>query len=273
MIGTEMIEKILKTVLASGKLKDERPLSAFFIAPPECGKTSLFRKYCLKTDNIFYTTDATAYGIIRDSNQLKDFETGRFTHIVIPDLLTCLGRKQSTVTTFIQFMNAFIEEGIVNISTFATNIKERDIEVKVGLITAIPPGPFLDRRRHWERVGFLSRALPISFDYRRSTVVKILTYIQRQEHLKESIEKLELPKKLQTIELSSHMAKMIEPYALSLAVEHSKHQQIYGFRYQRQLQTFAKALAMIEKKKRVDRDCIEELARLAEYINLSFNKI
>jgi hypothetical protein len=71
MVSVEPIETIIKTVLASGRLKDERPLSCIIVAPVECGKTSIIRKYCLKAENVFYTTDATAYGIIRDSNQLK----------------------------------------------------------------------------------------------------------------------------------------------------------------------------------------------------------
>lgn len=110
MINVEPIEKILKYVLASGRVKDEKPLSLIIIAPVECGKTSIIRKHRFKASNVFYTTDATAYGIIRDTNQLKDFASGKLTHIVIPDLLTCLGRKAETVTTFIHFMNALIEE-------------------------------------------------------------------------------------------------------------------------------------------------------------------
>jgi hypothetical protein len=53
MIKVEPVEKILRIVLASGKLKDEKPLSLLLIAPVECGKTSLIRRYCLKADNVF----------------------------------------------------------------------------------------------------------------------------------------------------------------------------------------------------------------------------
>lgn len=272
MIAVEPIEKILKCVLVSGRVKDEKPLSLIVIAPIECGKTSIIRKYCLKAGNVFYTTDATAYGIIRDSNQLKDFASGQLTHIVIPDLLTCLGRKQDTVTTFIHFMNALIEEGVMSLSTYATHFKG-EIEVNAGLITAIPPKPFFDKRRQWERIGFLSRALPVSFDYQVSTQVEILSYIQSQSHLEEKIENFNLPKEPRGIILSVEMAQKIEPYALALASAHSKYQQVYGFRYQKQLQTFAKALALMDGKDEVDDQTIQELGRLANYVNLNFSKI
>ena len=217
MVSVEPIEKILKCVLASGRVAGEKPLSLILIASVECGKTTIIRKYCLKSGNVFYTTDATAYGIIRDTDQLKNFSPGQLTHIVIPDLLSCLGRKADTVTTFIHFMNALIEEGVMNISTYATNIKG-SVEVKAGLITAIPPKPFLDKRRQWERIGFLSRALPVSFDYQVSTQVQILSYIQSQKHLEEKIEELNLPAASKEINLPSAMAQNIELGVESLSL-------------------------------------------------------
>ena len=272
MIDVEPIEKILINVLASGRLKDEKPLSLIIIAPVECGKTSIIRRYCLRAKNVFYTTDATAFGIIRDTDHLRDFASGKLTHIVIPDLLTCLGRKQDTVTTFVHFMNALIEEGVVNISTYASQIKG-SAEVKAGLITAIPPDPFRDKRRHWERIGFLTRALPVSFEYQVSTAVQILGYIQTQQHLEEKLESLNLPQESKVVRLPPEMARRVEPYAHILAAQHSQHQKIYGFRYQRQLQGLAKSIALVEGKDMVDEECITELGRLSNYINLNFTKI
>lgn len=272
MIKVEPIERIIKVVLASGRVKGEKPLSAIIIAPVECGKTTTIRKCSLKTKSAFYTTDATAFGIVRDTNQLRDFASGQLTHIVIPDLLTCLGRKQDTVTTFIHFMNSLIEEGVVNVSTYATHLAGA-VEAKAGLITAIPPKPFFDKRKRWGQIGFISRALPISFDYEIATRVEILKSIQKQEHLQEIIEDLRLPKKPREVNLPFNQAEKIEPFALLLAAAHSRFQEVYGFRYQRQLQTFAKSVALLEKKQEVDDDCIQELGRLANFINLQFNKI
>lgn len=273
MIKTEPIEKIVKVALASGRLKDEKPLSIIVIAPPEAGKTSVIRKYSLKSNNVFYTTDATAHGIIRDTNSLREFESGDLTHIVIPDMLNCLSRKHHTVTTLIHFLNALIEEGVVNISTYASSIRASKRDVKAGLITAITPGPFGDKRRHWSRIGFLSRALPVSFDYSVSSQVEIFSYIQNEQYLKDNLEKLKLPKKDKHIELPAKVAKDIQPYATVLARSHSQLEKIYGFRYQRQLQVFAKALAMLNGRECVNDDDIHELGKLANYINLDLRNV
>jgi len=158
------------------------------------------------------------------------------------------------------------------ISTYSNQI-EGKVEVKGGLITAIPSGPFLDKRRRWSQIGFMSRALPISFDYNITTRIQILESIEKQDHLKEKLENLKIPKKAKNIDLPFDMAKKLEPYALSLATAHSQYQRLYGFRYQRQLQTLAKSIAVLEGKDSVDDDCISELGRLANFINLNFSKV
>jgi hypothetical protein len=75
MINVQPILKILRCVLASGKLKGERPLSAIFIAPVESGKTTIINRYCLKSKNVFYTTDATACGT-SGHKPVGDFSSG-----------------------------------------------------------------------------------------------------------------------------------------------------------------------------------------------------
>ena len=272
MIKIEPIKKVIKAALASGKLKDEKPLSVMIIAPVESAKTLVLRRYCLKAETCLYLSDATAHGVLKESNQLKDFRSGKLTHIVIPDLMPCLSRKQTTVTTLISFLNSVIEEGIVNISTYMTQINEK-VEVRAGLLTAIPSGPFRDRRHRWGSMGFLSRALPLTYEYKPSTKAEILSYIESQEHLKEKTAILKLPEEPKLIELPIEIAKKIEPFALSLADEYSRYQRVYGFRYQRQLQALAKALALLEGKDEVDKECLDELENLASYLNFQFNRI
>ena len=273
MVKLEPIKKIIKYTLASGKLEDERPLSLIIIAPVECAKTSLIRRYCLNNENVLYRTDATAHGIVQDTHELKDFMSGGYTHIAIPDLLKCIGRKQETVRNFISFMNALTEEGVSGISTYASHIGSNK-EVKCGLITAIPPDPFFDKRHNWGRMGFLSRALPVTYKYKPSTQAEILSYIQKQEHLKEGTVRLkQIPEESRVIKLDAELAKQIEPFAKSLAEEYSKYQKVYGFRYQRQLQTLVKAIALFKGKDEVDEECLDELQELSNHINFEFNRI
>jgi hypothetical protein len=270
MMNTEPLEELLRAILASGRLKDERPLSGIVISQVEAGKSQLIKGACLKAGTVFYTTDVTAYGIIRDTNNLKDFCSGKYTHIVIPDLIVCTSRSAATVKTFESFMMALIEEGIVNLSTYAVKVKAEDIvNARAGLITAIPKDVFGDKRRHWNRTGFLSRALPISYDYSVSTRIKILDYIKEQRHLKEEVKKLKLPRKSKLISLSKDIANKVEPYALMLA----NAQQLYGFRHQRQLQTLIKAIALLDGKDAVEWSHFGQFEKLMNYVNLDHNQI
>jgi len=272
MVKIEPIRKIVKYALASGKLNDEKPLSVIIIAPVESAKTLVLRRYCLKAENCLYMTDVTAHGILKESDQLRGFRSGKLTHLVIPDLMPCMSRKQTTVSTLISFLNSFIEEGIVNISTYMTRINEK-VEVRAGLLTAIPSEPFRDRRHRWGSMGFLSRALPVTYGYKPSTRAEILSYIESQEHLKEKTVALKLPDEPKLIKLPIEFAKKIEPFALSLADEYSKYQKVYGFRYQRQLQTLVKAIALFKENEEVNEECLDELEELLNYINFESNKI
>lgn len=270
MVKLEQIQKIVRYVLASGMLIDERPLSLIIIAPIECAKTALIRRYCLRNEKVLYLSDATAYGIIMETDELRAFSPGGYTHIAIPDFLACIGRKQSTVAMLITFFNSLLEEGVVNIASFVHHIN-RSAEVKAGLITAIPPDDFGDRRRRWERMGFLSRALPVTYDYKESTKVEVCAYIQRQKHLKEKTAKILLPEEPQLIRLPLNMARRIQPYAVSLAKD--SRCKVYGFRYLKQLQTLAKAIALLKGKDTVDEECLDALIAASEFINYEFTKI
>ena len=106
-----------------------------------------------------------------------------------------------------------------------------------------------------------------------TTRAKILSSIEKQEHLMEKPVRLEFPEERKRIELPEELAKQIEPYASSLAEAYSKYQKVYGFRYQRQLQTLAKAIALRKGKDKVDEKCIAKLEELLIYINFDYNKI
>lgn len=272
MVNTEKIERIIATVLASGKLKDEKPLSLIIVAPVEAGKTSVIKKVCLKYDHALYLTDATAYGIISASNNLEDFATGRLTHLVIPDLITPLSRKRDVVNQLIAFLNNLIEDGCVEINTYMVSIR-RKVHVRAGLITAVPRQIFFDRRRRWEAMGFLSRALVVSFEYSPTTIIEIFKYIKQQRHLHENFEKFNFSEKPLEVALNPDIADSIEPYTHLLAANMAKYQKLYGFRLQKQLQTFIKAIALLQGKKEVDHDCLDEFKNLFPYLNLNFEKI
>jgi hypothetical protein len=100
--------------------------------------------------NVAYLSDVTAFGVQRDL--LAKIESGEVRHIMIPDLLQPLSRKESTVNSFITMMNSLIEEGVSAMTTYATpGLVTFKKPVKVGLMTAITSDEFNDNRHNWKK--------------------------------------------------------------------------------------------------------------------------
>lgn len=269
MIKVEEIEEILKLALLSAYLKDEQPLSLLIAALPESGKTCLLSKQ-YQTDGVLVLSDTTAYGIVKATNNLKDIEEGRIRHIIIPDLVTPLSKKWETTRTFVAFLNALIEEGVVSISTYATTVEPRKIPLKCGLITAVTPEYIKDRRHGWAGMGFLSRLLPISYAYSPGTQDKVFSFIHSQNHLEELIESLDVPPRDVIIKLDEGYAAALTPYVKKVI---TSAEGLYGFRLQRQLQTLLKASAFNDNRSEVNTEDIAKIISILKYVNFDYEEI
>jgi len=264
MLHIEPLKKIIVYCLISGKIKNEKPLSLIIAANPESGKSEVVKKF-KEINGVVYLTDCTAHGITKEI--LPRIETGGIHHIMIPDLLNPLSRKQSTVQTFITFMNALIEEGVAEISTYATGMTMRKTELRCGLITAITKDKLSDKRHEWARMGFLSRAIPFSYSYSQQQVREIMEYIVNEKYHSETKEKLKIPANTKDIKLAKPLARMLMPEAYKFADANTT----YGFRMQKQLQTLMKSIALYNGRKKCTKSDFNEVMFLLQWINLKFN--
>lgn len=269
MIKVEEIKGIVRKAIFSGYLKDEKPLSLLIAALPESGKTTVLEGF-YRTDGILLVSDATAYGIIKETDDLKDIEKGDIRHIIIPDLVAPLSKRPETTKSFVAFMNALIEEGVVNINTYAVKISKRTIPARCGLITAITPEYLNDQRHGWLKMGFLSRMLPVTYSYSQSTVRSIFEYILKEEHLQQELEELDLPVRNVKVELNEKYAREIMPFVQASVF---KAEGLYGFRLQRQIQTLLKASALEEGRTKVTKKDIHTAIGVLDYVNLDYRKI
>jgi hypothetical protein len=253
----DMITLTLYTAYIKNVLK---PNSLLIIARPESGKTDLMKKFTVNK-NIVYLSDATAYGIEHD--YLPKIEEGKIRHIMIPDLLKPLSRKESTVKTFITFLNGLTEEGIASTSTFASS-RSSEKHVKCGLVTAITGDDLGDQRHHWGRVGFLSRIVPFSYSYSIESVKKVFDYILGLDYLEEyDIELKRIPKKDKAIRLPKRYAQAILPSTATIA----KAQDTYGFRLQKQFQALLQASALEKGRSNVNSRDVERVLHLMNWVN------
>jgi len=243
-----------------------KPNSLLVIAQPESGKTEILKKF-IPNKNVAYLSDVTAFGLERD--YLPKIEAGEIRHIVIPDLLKPLSRKESTVKTFITSMNALIEEGVASVSTYATR-RTSEKHVKCGLVTAITGEELRDQRHNWGRIGFLSRIVPFSYSYSIESVKKIFDYILGLDYLKEhDIELKRIPKQDKQIRLPLRYARAILPSTTAIA----QAQHAYGFRLQKQFQALLQASALERGRNVVNSRDVERVLHLMNWVNFDENPI
>ncbi len=261
-----LVDVITLTIYTAYIENVQKPNSLLIIAKPESGKTEVMKKF-ISNKNIVYLSDATAFGIERD--YLLKIETGEIRHIIIPDLLKPLSRKESTVKTFITLMNGLIEEGIGSISTYAHK-RTSDKHVKCGIITAITGKELNDQRHNWGRIGFLSRIVPFSYSYSIETVKKIFDYILGLDYLDEcDIELKRMPKSDKKISLPKKYAQAILPSTTVIA----RAQDTYGFRLQKQFQAFLQASALEKGRSVVNSKDVDRIIHLMNWINFDENPI
>jgi len=257
---------MITLTLYTAYLKDSKANSLLIIAKPESGKTEVMKKF-IANKNVAYISDATAFGIERD--YIPKIETGEIRHIIIPDLLKPLSRKESTVKTFITMMNALIEEGIASVATYASH-RVSDKHVKCGIITAITDQELRDQRHSWGRVGFLSRVIPFSYSYSIESVKKIFEYIVGLDYLEEQdIELKHIPKDDRKIKLPRRFAQAILPSTTTIAqASHA-----YGFRLQKQFQTLLQASALERGRSSVNSKDVDRILHLMNWVNFDVHPI
>ena len=119
--GLEKITEFIKIVVSSGYISGEKPLSMVLIAPVSSGKTTAIKQF-KDNSHILITTDTTAYGVL--SKYQDKLRSGELRHIIIPDMLNCMSRKNTTVETFLLFINASSEDGIFPSKTYNIEVNE-----------------------------------------------------------------------------------------------------------------------------------------------------
>lgn len=251
MIQIEDIQKITKLVLASGFLKNQRPLSLMLIGEAGLGKTEIISHFCGK--NAFFSTDLSKFGVL---NILK--ENPSITHFIIPDFIKVTQKRRSTTDDLISLLNAFTEEGLTNFNLY--NFQAKFKNRRGGIITATTSASYNQHKKNWDRIGFVSRMITCSFSYNHDTIQKIMDYIEHENFsFQEKQEKLSFKK----IEVST-------PFFLNKQFEKISESK---FRTQKQLQTLAKCNALINHRKEVSQEDIDEVMRLSIYMNLNYTKI
>jgi len=271
MIKTQDLEHLLKLALLSPYIKNERPVSVLISARVESGKTELLQK-ADGLKGVIYLNDATAYGI--QKNYLAGIADGSIKTLVMPDLITPLSRAPDTVETFVTFLNGLIEEGIVRMQTYATDISY-ETPARCNIITSISKEHLFDQRHRWSKIGFISRVLPVSYEYASSTVYDIQQSISNKEYQKElKYTDLVLPGGGDVdITLPKGIAQQLASLAPMVIDQGHFADKLYGFRLQKQLQTLTMANALFYDRNTANQEDFDKIKYLSDFINLKFKQV
>lgn len=267
MIKLGELEKLIEITLFTGYIKDERPVSLLIVAQPESGKTELVKK-AKRVKGVLYLTDATAWGII--NKHWDDIESRKVRHIIIPDLTVPLGKQTETRKALTRFLSALIEEGVVELQSFVVDKVAKTEDLRCGLISTITPAALNDQRSGWKKFGFMSRLLPVSYGYSASTVDAIFQSILIHQYKQEKPFNTKLPDNDAEVKLPETYATNASMLARFLAQAEG----IYGFRYQKQLQTLMMGCALYHGRSEVNDDDYKFISGLAiNYFSLDCKPI
>ena len=247
MIKLTELEQLIEVTLFTGSIKDGRPVSLIFIAEPESGKTEPVKK-AQRVKGVLYLTDATAWGIV--DKYWDKIEKRVVCHIIIPDLTVPLGKQTETRKAFTRFLSALIEEGVVELQSYAVQKTAKVEDLRCGLITTITPAALRDQRGGWRKFGFMSRLLPVSYSYSQGTIREIFQSILRHQYRREQPFATKLPDQDLEVHLPENFAGKIQSYAIIFG----QAQQLYGFRLQKQLQTLMMGSALYHGRDEVNQE-------------------
>lgn len=259
MIGTSLVREFLSSILLTGRVREESPVSTFIIAKPEHGKTSI----CLETPFACAVdlTDTTGKGL---QEILKHKEA--LTHIILNDLTAMAAHGKTVRAYLIAMINAMTEEGIRSIAFPGQVDVYKD--GKRGIVGCVTPGLISDQRVWFNKIGLSSRILPFHYTYSEQLIIKIKISINNGTKTKEPAD-LSVPTEMLSVTVDEQMASEI------FKISEEKYKELgddTGIRRLKQFRRLAKAHAILRggtpwKNVRVTMQDIDFLKRIYPYID------
>jgi hypothetical protein len=284
LVGIESLQDFVELCLWSAYIRKERSVSALIMASPERAKTEIMKKYRLNK-GVACFDDATAFGIYMEEAQRihsKELKT-----ILFPDLTTPLQRKHHTVNTLLSFLNSIIEEGIVRVSTFYTYSsfggihRPRDVTgLRVNMIAGITTSSFWSKKRTMEKIGFITRIVPFSYNYNLGLLKKIFKSIMDEKHINKAVSeiKLNFPSEEKAVriplKIDIKLNRIRKRLVKSISEEYKNRGfNITGIRLFKNIRTLTKACALREGRKIVSKYDLQRIEHLSQYMNFEENPL
>ena len=250
-MGMGVLYDFIKLLIWTGQLIDERPASAIIVAPAGSGKTTIMEN--VECEQAKFVGDITArtLGTIISSDKV--------THILLGDMLSLFGHKDSTVKLTVRLVSQMTGEKLSHDAFSGVQGKPREI----GLIAGIPPDDFAKKaiQKHVAEGGFASRFLIIRYSYKPSTIAAVHNYIAANKYASTKTRDFEIA------EPGRWRVKI--PYKIALAIKDFQNEirkDPLGFRAHRHLRSLVKAEARRNARQTVIRRDFDKLAGYYEFL-------
>lgn len=256
LIGVEIAQEFLSTVILTGRVKDAEPVSAVFIARPENGKTSIVLSQ--NCDSIVFLSKSTAMGLQQIVQTHRDAS-----HIVFTDLEFVSGMAPKAAKNLLTTLLSLTEEGI---RTVADPSGIHEIRSKKAIIACMTSDSARDMRRWWWRHGLARRMVPFHYQLSEPLVLQIKdTILSEQKLTWPESETIPVPRSKIAVALSKEIGQQI----LELSTRKAKQLETLGITLLKQFITLAKAHALNRswKKAEVSEEDIQFLRRILPYID------
>lgn len=270
LVETKALEKTIELALATPYIVGAVPVSVLVIAKPESGKTHQLKEYELN-EGVELQADVTYMGLI--DNILPKAKEGRLKTLMVGDLVKVYGRNVNVSKNFFTLLNEAIEEGVAHIAVCGHTDLDYEPPARFNIIGAVTDQELFKHLGTMGQVGFLSRMVLFSYSYTQDQVKKVFEAIMdRRNTLERKMLKLRKPRKIQ---LERKYAERLRPIVDQLALRLSSMigESMYGFRYQRNLQTLACASAFLEGHEAVMEKDVKEIEHLSHWFNFDLNPI
>lgn len=270
LVNIQPIVDIIALTLQSTFISNEsNGVSLLLISKPETAKTSAIFKFH-NLDFASYYDEITQKKIIDEFLPLVKAEQKSV--LLIPDLINCIEKQKTTREQFLNMIKSGIDDtGIVQISTYHKQLSYLKLVegLKFSVITAITSENFHKVERYLKETGLLSRFIPFSYDYPINLVKTIFEIIEGSSS---SSNKISIPKIIKShkkIENEPELFKNFEMVSMKLGMQYKA----YGIRGQTNLQRLAKANALLNSRTKVNKEDIDKILYLSNWINYDYNSI
>ena len=280
-IGLELVRNFIKYVLYSGFVKNAvRPVSGLIVADPERAKSTEVKTW--HGLGVRTLQDLTAYGLATEIRKMSEKDREIFHHIIIPDLERLKARSRNVREELLSTFRIVMDEGLQSVSTAYIKL-DLDNPVRLGILMCTTPDDLGDKRSVFRTLSFQSRVLPFTYDFNDALKLKILEFVETEEHIIQERHYFKREEK-STVVLPKHYARALNSYAKLLSrrlerfsktssMRKTEAQRLVGVRPKENLMTLLKAIALYHGCTTVRKEHFKELQELYNFMNYDFRKI